>query len=189
MLSRKNSGAERSKRRLSGALFSLMEEQPFDTITVTDIAKRADYTRQTFYQHFETKEDVVVYYLADRFDRYFEQLKKVKFNDRDTLLNAVCTVAMKVYWDTSNDYANLIVTNNLTNVLVQFLAAAWREFFEYYHDFFPLTQYNDVERQYMFEYIAGGPLAIIYSWRKSGKEISSEEFEHLLYRLIRPAVL
>src|SRR5262249_7739447 len=40
------------------ALLRLIVERGLDRITVTDIANEADYGRWTFYQYFESKEDV-----------------------------------------------------------------------------------------------------------------------------------
>jgi len=50
---------ERTKKRLSGALISLMAERRYDEITVQDILDRAEAGRATFYQHFRSKEDLL----------------------------------------------------------------------------------------------------------------------------------
>lgn len=46
----------RSKRLIIGALRELILEKDFKNISVSDIAKRADIGRATFYAHFEDKE-------------------------------------------------------------------------------------------------------------------------------------
>lgn len=46
---------QRTKEFLQQALFSLMTERDFDTITIQDIADRARVNRATFYDHFEDK--------------------------------------------------------------------------------------------------------------------------------------
>ena len=48
----------RSKRHLSEALVSLMEERPLREISVVDICERAMVHRTTFYAHFEDKNDL-----------------------------------------------------------------------------------------------------------------------------------
>ena len=46
----------RTRKLLCKALFELLEEVPFDKISVTDICDKAMVHRATFYNHFESKE-------------------------------------------------------------------------------------------------------------------------------------
>ncbi len=45
----------RTRQLLQSALMELIQEKPVDSITVQDIAARADVNRATFYAHFEDK--------------------------------------------------------------------------------------------------------------------------------------
>ena len=49
----------RSKTLIRNALVSLMQEKPFEKITITDIVKRADINRGTFYAHFKDSREVL----------------------------------------------------------------------------------------------------------------------------------
>lgn len=55
----------RSKKHLSEALFSLMEERPFREISVVDICDRAMVHRTTFYAHFQDKDDLFRHVLGE----------------------------------------------------------------------------------------------------------------------------
>ncbi|MCR8642903.1 TetR/AcrR family transcriptional regulator [Paenibacillus sp. N1-5-1-14] len=46
----------RSRSALRQALLTLMENKPFSTITITEIAEFANYNRGTFYTNYESKE-------------------------------------------------------------------------------------------------------------------------------------
>lgn len=50
--------ATRTRRVLHRALFSLLEERPYETLTVLDICERADIGRSAFYVHFAGKDDL-----------------------------------------------------------------------------------------------------------------------------------
>lgn len=52
--------ARRSRERLGDALVALIQEKPFDAITVQDVLDRAGVSRSTFYAHFRDKEDLFV---------------------------------------------------------------------------------------------------------------------------------
>ena len=55
-----NITALRSKTWITESLLKLMEEKDFSKITITEIIKNADLTRQTFYRNFDSKEDILM---------------------------------------------------------------------------------------------------------------------------------
>ena len=63
----------RSKRHMSQALLSLMEERPFKEISVVDICDRAMVHRTTFYAHFEDKNALLRYVLGELRRSFMEQ--------------------------------------------------------------------------------------------------------------------
>ena len=55
----RNRNALRSQKLLKKAFSELLAEKPFDKITVTDITRRADLSRGTFYAHYESTSDLL----------------------------------------------------------------------------------------------------------------------------------
>lgn len=55
----RNRNAQRSIRLLEEALTLLIAEKPYDKITVSDIARRADLNRGTFYAHFDSVDQLM----------------------------------------------------------------------------------------------------------------------------------
>src|ERR1051325_1843295 len=55
---------------LGDALIALMQEKPFDTITVQDVLDRAHVSRSTFYSHYSDKDDLL---MSDA-DEFFQAL-------------------------------------------------------------------------------------------------------------------
>src|SRR5215211_4900018 len=60
----------RTRDALGGALIALMQEKPFDTITVQDVLDRAHVSRSTFYSHYSDKDDLL---MSDA-DEFFQAL-------------------------------------------------------------------------------------------------------------------
>ncbi|MFO7537830.1 MAG: TetR/AcrR family transcriptional regulator [Chloroflexota bacterium] len=60
----------RTRRLLREALLALMQEQPFETITIQEITDRADLNRATFYLHYGSKDEL----LADGLEASFDEL-------------------------------------------------------------------------------------------------------------------
>lgn len=57
----------RTRDKLGDALVSLMQEKPFDAITVHDVLDRAGVGRSTFYAHYTDKDDLFVSDVEDFF--------------------------------------------------------------------------------------------------------------------------
>jgi len=61
---------KRTRDALGDALIALMQEKPFDTITVQDVLDRAHVSRSTFYSHYTDKDDLL---MSDA-EEFFEAL-------------------------------------------------------------------------------------------------------------------
>jgi AcrR family transcriptional regulator len=61
---------KRTRDALGDALVALMQEKPFDTITVQDVLERANVSRSTFYSHYSDKDDLL---MSDA-EEFFEAL-------------------------------------------------------------------------------------------------------------------
>ena len=56
------------------ALLYLLEKKPFEYITVSEICKKADVNRSTFYLHYENTQDLLIettQYVLKNFYEYF----------------------------------------------------------------------------------------------------------------------
>ena len=60
----------RTRDALGDALVDLMQEKPFDSITVQDVLDRAQVGRSTFYSHYSDKNDLL---MSDA-DEFFESI-------------------------------------------------------------------------------------------------------------------
>lgn len=64
----------RTQMLLQNALSSLLESKSFNEITITDICKQADIARITFYQHYESKEALLLAEVADFFASMYQAI-------------------------------------------------------------------------------------------------------------------
>jgi AcrR family transcriptional regulator len=60
----------RTRDALGDALIALMQEKPFDTITIQEVLDRAHVSRSTFYSHYSDKDDLL---MSDA-EEFFEAL-------------------------------------------------------------------------------------------------------------------
>lgn len=69
MLRKEDRRVRRTKRQLSEALLALVVEKEYETITIQEIAERADLNRATFYLHYGSKEELLIESLEAQFDQ------------------------------------------------------------------------------------------------------------------------
>ena len=65
--------ATQSKERLSGALLELLKTVPYEDITVQRISDHAGVSRMAFYRNFDSKDDVIRYYLEKLTDQFLRE--------------------------------------------------------------------------------------------------------------------
>jgi AcrR family transcriptional regulator len=61
----------RSRQDLQNALKELLQTKLYPNISITDITQKAGYTRHTFYNHFDTKEDLLNSVVDSLLDKLF----------------------------------------------------------------------------------------------------------------------
>ena len=59
-LKKTDARVRRTRDALGDALVALMQEKPFETITVQDVLDRAQVSRSTFYLHYSDKDDLLM---------------------------------------------------------------------------------------------------------------------------------
>ena len=73
----------RTRKQLSEALFGLIFEKEYESITIQDITDRADLNRATFYLHYGTKEELLAAALEQRFDLLVAQMDNMLSKTQD----------------------------------------------------------------------------------------------------------
>ena len=68
-----NPSALKSREWLCNALLSLLESKKYEEITIKEICRKADLSRQTFYQIYKSKEEVMEYQFIRLFSKFREE--------------------------------------------------------------------------------------------------------------------
>ncbi len=106
---------KRSKDALKRATLSLMEEKDFKTISITEIAERADFNRGTFYAHYRSKEDLLREVVMDKMNELIETLNSSHTETDAITLDEVYPVAVSFFnhfWENAN-YYRLMLDHNV----------------------------------------------------------------------------
>ena len=77
MVNQQDRRVRKTRKSIEDALFSLMDEIPYQKIRISQITDFADISRSTFYHHYETKDDVLLRIVDEIIDEYFQAIDEV----------------------------------------------------------------------------------------------------------------
>lgn len=165
-------GAFKSKKRITKALISLMEEKDYAEITVAEIAKRADRVRRTFYSHFGSKEEVLAVYIDQIIKEHIQSY--LKLDDYSQL--TIAEIYFKL-WAKHLDFVLLLKNNNLLILLKGFekyIAELDKAFAA-----FNCLGLSQQAAEYAPKFYAGALWSTLDKWIEKGMEESPAELgEH-----------
>lgn len=72
---------KRTKRMLAEAILSLVVEQDYEAITINEITQRADINRATFYLHYNSKDELLMEALEEKFEELVVSFHQVSTDD------------------------------------------------------------------------------------------------------------
>jgi AcrR family transcriptional regulator len=106
-----NPTALQSQKWLVNTLHKLFQSTEYSKITIKDLCKKADLTRQTFYQYFDSKNDVMRYCIREKFIDTSHILESATMEDLMTLL--------KVDIAKNRDFIKLLYNNHLSSLFAE----------------------------------------------------------------------
>lgn len=161
-----------TRQCIGDALLTLMEEIPYEQISISDICKKAGISRMTFYHYFYTKADAVNDYIYEIFEAYSRQVSdpvsiQLLF-EYDHILKAI------LFFD---QYAAFVLTLCKTGQYRLLVEAVNTYFMERVMPVYTGSVYD------LFFY-SGAMLNIFIKWEENGKKESPEELAGIIKGLI-----
>ena len=178
-------------KKMDKALISLLEEKSFEYITISEICKRANVNRSTFYLHYENTIDLLnetARFLLDGFMAYFDDEQKsiAKKLMESTLdeLNFISDGYLQPYLTYIKDNKSVFST-----VLLHSVSFGFNEIFQklYENIFNPILERYDYpisDRRYAMMFYLNGITAVVTEWLKDGCEKTIEEVSQIIYGCI-----
>lgn len=108
----KNGTALQSQQWLGESLVRLMDRAPYNAITIGAICKEADLSRQTFYNVFESKEEVLRFCLRQQYEKQFQ-----RFAAQDVITVGEIVEAFAVVVAENQDILRVMIENQLDSIL------------------------------------------------------------------------
>jgi AcrR family transcriptional regulator len=171
----------RTRDRLGDALVELIQEQPFDSITVQQVLDRAGVSRSTFYVHFRDKQDL---FLSD-VDDFFEAMATAltRHGDQSHRVAPVRELFSHVA-DQRDFFAALVRSGKVHDVLELGQAHFARGIAQRLATRPEYRERDAAERQALGEMLAGALVSLLSWWVAHGHERLPGEMDELFHRFV-----
>lgn len=184
----KNSSLDRRTRyslqAIRSALFQLLEEKELKSITVTDICKRADINRGTFYKYYADVPDLfskIELSIVDTVCELIRQSCTENFSVEE-IVSSVLDLTAK-----NRDFTLMLAMNPTETQYMRKIIQTFRpQFIETIHTHIPgLTEeMADI----CFDLIAGGVVMLLMRWITREVSLTQSQMKTLLTRYINSAL-
>ena len=174
--------------RFDKALLSLLEEKPFEYITIREICEKAAVNRSTFYLHYENIGDLLketTAYVLDNFASYFSMDAESMAAD---LVNLDLQDLEFINEKYLHPYLSFIKENQkiFSAVLLRPIAFDSNGIFQKLFDsiFKPILDrfhYPSDEQNYVMMFYLNGITAIITEWLKDGCQKNIEDISAIIH--------
>ncbi len=155
------------------ALLTLMDEKPFQAITVSEITRRAGVSRMAYYRNYASKEDILTAKIRDMVHQYgmFSQLTPGTHHHITHKNIAGLFVHCKEQETFILKCADAGLSHHILEAITDFLLT-----------YFDNAQQKHV-RQYILNAYASALYATIMKWLRSGAKETPEELAEILYNI------
>jgi AraC-like DNA-binding protein len=158
------------------AILLLINEKPYDKITVSDIINKAGIARQTFYRNFKDKDEVIVRYFSNIFNS--ELLSVENTGGKDNQENIVLTFNIKYMVNNRTSLKKLLSIAGIENLFADSFTG-WQNLLISQKKN-KLTKEAQIAYRYKIFYQITGILIVIMDWFKNDMPIPIDKLVELL---------
>lgn len=150
----------RSKKLITDALVELLDEKNLDKITVTDIVKKADINRGTFYAHYDNVSDVVTSIFQSAYEIIKNSVDGLQVNtdfDMGMMLKELQTVMehdFDFYLKIFSSDINMKIYEELFNILIAYILEHEEE----------ISTVSHADFVFYTSFYAGGTIKLYREW-------------------------
>ncbi len=163
-----NYKAIQSQNAILEAFIKLLYRKPINEITISKLCLEAEVGRKTFYRNFETKEDVLVFYI----DKIYAEFENDLQNANGDVLFVYLSFIKK-----HSSIMGLLEKNNILHLLST-------KFNVQYQKYLPMLN-SKVKQLYKSSYVIASFNAIISEWAKRGFQESLENIIKIISNIIQ----
>jgi AcrR family transcriptional regulator len=178
----------KTRQIIQDALFSLMQEKPYNKITIQEIIDRANVGRSTFYSHYETKEDLLISCI----EHLLQMLNQFMLNYLDTADEKPRLLPVAELFD--HIYENHRIMRGLLkseegDAFFNRIQTYWNNSIEeYIKSKLPKEGKPAIPLEILTNHITGTLIQLLKWWTLNKMPYTSAEMDEYFHQLINPCI-
>jgi len=174
--------AIKTRQSLQNAFKGMLGSKPYRKITITDLTQNAGIARHTFYNHYETKQDLLNILIDSVLEDFFSDLENWDLLQMDQNRELSMYTAFFQSWKDHSDIINLLKNAELEGVIIERLKAF---FTRLYHQKIKeeLPQVDLGFANYVISFNAYSLVGLLKPWVESGMKASPRDLGGFLLQL------
>ena len=168
---------ERTKKNISLALYALLLRKPYDEISVSDICKKANISRVSFYHYYDKKDDIIIQFSDEKFAEFFDNFTKLEALTFEDLI-----VEMFKYLKKISRQLTILRYAQKENIMLE-------QFHSYGRYIFSNTKTTNLlknkDNQFLIPFLVGGIFNVIMKWLDEGMVTQPEEIAKAVFEIVK----
>lgn len=168
---------ERTKKNISLALYALLLRMPYEEITVSDICRKADVSRVSFYHYYDKKDDILIQFSDERFAEFFDDFTKLESLTFEDLI-----IEMFKFLKKNSRQLTILRYAKKENILLEQFHSYGRYIFSH-----TLTSnlLKDKDNPFLIPFLVGGLFQVIMKWLDEGMISTPEEIAKSVFEIVK----
>ena len=170
-----NTKAIRSQTEIAQSMVRLMLEKPYEKILISDICEKAGLSRRTFYNLFDSREEVLRFYLLSICREPFERLSQKE----DLIVEDITDIFSSVL-ESNRDLLITMTENHLSGIITDAIADNVTLFARRF-----LKKDSDKDLLPYYEAILSGAISkVMLLWLTTDQPLDTDRFVTVLRRFL-----
>lgn len=167
-----------TKKIIKESLIDLLQHKKIHEITVTDICKKSDINRGTFYAHYKDAYDLLKSIEDELFNQISIYIEETPVEDyKDVLL----LKALELIYE-NKDLCKILFSKQMeTNIMDRIIYVASKSEID---KLVSISKVDTVFLDYFIKYAVGGVVSVIQSWLKNDLKESPKEIANIINDII-----
>ena len=168
---------EQTKKNISLALYALLLRKPYEEISISDICRKADVSRVTFYHYYDTKDDILIQFSDEKFAEFFDNLAT-----KENITFEELIIDMFRYLKTIARQLTILRYAKKEEILLT-------QFHSYGRYIFSHTSTSNVLKDknnpYLLPFLVGGLFEVIMKWLDEGMLTPAEKVAESVFDIVK----
>lgn len=160
-----------TKECIVTALLRLMQEKPYDSISITDITTLAGVSRMAYYRNYKSKDEILIKRLEDEENKLIEKVGNQKADSLKTIITYV-----SCFFQENAEVIKATYEAGLAHLMSNMLGRK-------IYDYFPVAS-TSTSGRYAVHFYVGAIFSVFRLWFDEGMKESAEEISDMIFNFI-----